>query len=203
MDKELTEINPANLDGGTAVNTINRASVEAAQKAAAEEKEKKQDFYVDPLEQDKIMQEKLAKIEEEKAAEKSEEDDEINESTIHPDMSVTGYFSTGNTATKPSIMNRTASTSTLTFCFLFGIINGAFSLLYMALLISTGFSVHWFLSWAYAAIVVLSIVIMVNSIRSLNTQKANLKRNAMVGIVGASISFLPIITWIIHWLMSI
>jgi hypothetical protein len=54
MDKELTEITPTNL-GDVEVNTAKKASAEEVKAAAEAEKEEKQNYYIDPLEQDAVM----------------------------------------------------------------------------------------------------------------------------------------------------
>ena len=213
MDKEIEEIAPKNLDGSnTVVNTVKKASAEEVAQAAAAEKEKKEDYYVDPLEQDALMKEKLAKIEERKELERKrsgEEEPEKTETTtssdetIRPDMNVSGYFSTGATAKKDSIMKRPASSSSLTLCLVFGVINGIYSVCYFALLVASGFNIHWFMNWIFYIVVAASVIIIFTSVRSLKVQNANLKRNALVGIVGSAIALSPLIGWFIHWLMQI
>ena len=63
MDKELTEITPSNL-GDVEVNTAKHASAEEAKAAAAAEKEAKQNYYIDPLEQDAAMEKRRQELEE-------------------------------------------------------------------------------------------------------------------------------------------
>ena len=53
MDKELDELTPMNLDG-TPAETVHTPKKEVAEAVIAEEKEKKEDYYVDPLEQDAL-----------------------------------------------------------------------------------------------------------------------------------------------------
>ena len=113
MDKELDELTPMNLDG-TPAETVHTPSKEVAEAVLAEEKEKKEDYYVDPLEQDALMKEKLKKIEEDKPA-KTEEEPEYD---FKPDMNVSGYFSAGTTAKKTGFMGQTASVGALSFSFI-------------------------------------------------------------------------------------
>ena len=211
MDKELTEIAPKNLDGSdVVVNTVQRASEEEVKKAAEEEKAKKQDYYVDPLEQDALMKEKLAKIEEDKKT--LAEDNENSESakspasdddTIRPDTNVTGYFSTGATAKKENFLTRPASKRTLLLCFIFSIINGIYAVIFLALSVASSFTLHWFLNYLYAVVTVISLVILFNCIRSRKIQNNSLRRYALVGIIGSIIALSPTIAWLIHWIMSI
>jgi hypothetical protein len=202
MDKELDGIKPETLEN-TVVNTVHIASKEEAAAAMNEEKEKKEDYYVDPLEQEKLMKEKLQRMEEERKKNQTEDatstDDEM---TVRPDMNVSGYFSAGNTAKKAGFMSQNATIGTLNFCLIFGIIDAIYSAFYLLALITQRFDVNWFLGWLYAVVVVLSVIITVNGIRSLNIQKDNLKRKAMIGIVGSAISIIPLIAWIIHWFVA-
>lgn len=200
MDKELDNIEPMNLDG-TPAEAVHTAKKEDVAAAVAEEKEKKEDYYVDPLEQDALMKEKLKKIEQEKS-EKTEDNEEEYVPDFKPDMNVSGFFSTGTTAKKAGIMSQTASVGALSFCFIFGIINAIYSAFYLVLLIAERFDVNWFLGWLYAVVVVISIIVVLNSIRSLNVQKENLKRKAVIGIFGSSIAMIPLIAWIIHWITA-
>lgn len=211
MDKELTEITPKNLDGSDAemvVNTVQKASEEEVKKAAAEEKERKENYYVDPLEQDALMKEKLDKIEAEKAEKKAEEEEKEKaetpvDDTLRPDMNVSGYFSTGATANKTSFLKRPASANTLVVCFIFGILDAIYSGFYTVTLISTSFDANWFMGWIYAVVAILSIIITINCARSLKAQKESMKRNALVGLVGSGISAIPLIAWLIHWIVTI
>ena len=205
MDKELDGIDPGDLLKDTVVNTVHTASKEEALAAAAEEKEKKQDYYVDPLEQDDVMKEKLKKIEEEREkknldnATPEEEKEEEVDLSIRPDMNVSGFFSAGNTATKQSIMHRPASKAFLNFCMIFGVINATYSAFYLVVLISDKFlSPNWFMGWLYAIVVILSVIIIINGVRSLKVQKDSLKRKALIGIVGSGIAALPLFAWIFH-----
>lgn len=209
MDKELTEITPTNLDG-TEVSTIKRASDEDAKVAAAAEKEEKENYYVDPLEQDAIMKEKLEKIQAEKARQQKEnygDDDNINievDESIRPDMNVTGYFSSGNTAAKQNFMNRPASVGSLNLIMILGIIGAIYSAFYFIVLLTDNFSSpNWFMGWLYAIVVIASIFSIITGIRSLKLQKDNLKRKALIGIIGSCISFLPLLAWIVHWISQL
>ena len=209
MNKELTEIAPANLDGTEVVNTVKKASEEEAEAAAVAEKEKKENYYVDPLEQDALMKEKLAKIEAEKeqhrkeAGEDEEDSTPIVDESIRPDMNVSGYFSAGNTASKTGVMKRPASNGSLTFCMFSGVASAVYSAFYLIILITDNFaSPYWFAGWLYAVVVVISILVILTGIRSLKVQKDSLKRKALIGIVGSSLSAFPLIAWIIHWIMQ-
>ena len=207
MDKETPEIVPKNLDGSEmVVNTVQKASADDVKKAAEEEKERKQNYYVDPLEQDALMKEKLEKIEAEKAEKESDDEEEHEvtvDETIRPDMNVSGYFSTGKTATKAGIMQRSASADTLTVCVVLSVISAIYSALYAALLISTEFNTNWFLGWIFAVAVIASIFVTFNSVRSLKVKNNSLKQKALIGIVGAGITAIPLIAWLIHWLTSV
>lgn len=210
MDKELTEIAPTNLDGSEIepVNTVKKASAEEVKAAAEAEKAKKQDFYVDPLEQEAKMKEKLEKIEELKALERKEngepeETDYYEPEKVRPDMNVSGYFSTGATAKKEGVMKRPASAGALTFCMIFGIIGAIYSAFYTVTLISTTFSVNWFMGWIYAVVAVTSLIVLLTGVRSLKVQNESLKRNALIGIVGAAISVIPLVAWLVHWVAQL
>lgn len=210
MDKELTEIAPKNLDGSEVVNTVKKATAEEAEAAAKAEKEKKEDYYVDPLEQESKMKEKLEKIESEKekkftndSEDKESEPTPTFETSIRPDMNVTGYFSAGTTAKKANLLGRPAGRGTMLFSMFFGVINPIFAAFYMILIISTGFDINWWLNWIYTFIVILSIFVLVNSIRSIKAQNDSLKRKALIGILGASISLVPIFAWLVHWISSL
>ena len=204
MDKYTPEINPTNLKG-TVVNTVHNATVDEKNRAAEEEKEKKQDYYVDPLEQDALMKEKLDKIEADKADKKDgdEEHEAYVDETIRPDMNVSGYFSSGTTAKKTSFMSRPASANTLFVCFILGVINAIYSAFYAAALITTRFNAFWFFGWIYAVVVLGSLIITLTSIRSLKVQKSSMKRHALIAIVGSGISIIPLIAYLIHWITAI
>ena len=216
MNKELTDIAPTNLDGSEAepVVTIKTApSAEEAEAAAAAEKEKNQEYYVDPLEQDSLMKEKLEKIEFEKERKKKEtygEDEEEKEEekpaidpSIRPDMNVTGYFSAGNTAKKQSFVMQPASKHALTFGVIFGVIDAIYSAFFTIILISSNFDIKWYFGWAYALVVIFSIIIVINGIRSLKAQKDTIKQKALVGIVGSAISIVPLIAIFINWIINL
>lgn len=202
MDKEITDIAPTNLEG-TVVNTVKKASEEDVEAAALAEKEKKENYYVDPLEQDAIMKEKLEKIEAERAK-NHQDDDEEDEATfidtsIRPDMNVSGYFSSGNTAKKPGIMKRSATGSMLTFGMVFSIFSAAYSVFYLVVLIADNFSSPlWYLGWLYAAVAVTSLFVIFNSIRSLGVKNDSLKAKALVGIIGSAFVIFPFFAWIIN-----
>lgn len=208
MDKELTEITPSNL-GDVEVNTAKRASAEEVKAAAEAEKEEKQNYYVDPLEQDAVMEKRRQELEELKhrTNQDSEEPVEENKSevedAIRPDMNVNGFFSAGQTATKAGIMNRTATKGTLAFCMVFGIINAIYSAFYTVMLVSSVFDLHWFTAWVYAIVFVLTIIVLFNSLRSMKSQKDDIKRKALIGVFGSIISFVPLIAWIVHWITTI
>ena len=209
MDKELTEITPTNLDG-TEVNTVKKATEEEAKAAAVAEKEEKENYYVDPLEQEALMKEKLEKIEAEKEQRRKEnlEEEEASmpeiDASIRPDMNVSGYFSTGNTAVKQSVLHRPASKGFLNFCMIFGVIDAIYSAFYFIALISDNFaSANWFMGWLYAIVVIISVIIIFNSVRSLKVQKNSLKQKAMIGIVGSAIAGLPLIAWLFHWISQL
>ena len=208
MDKELTEITPSNL-GDVEVNTAKRASAEEVKAAAEAEKEEKQNYYVDPLEQDAVMEKRRQELEELKhrtnqdSEEPVEEDKSEVEDAIRPDMNVNGFFSAGQTATKAGIMNRTATKGTLAFCMVFGIINAIYSAFYTVMLVSSVFDLHWFTAWVYAIVFVLTIIVLFNSLRSMKSQKDDIKRKALIGVFGSIISFVPLIAWIIHWITTI
>lgn len=208
MDKELTEITPSNL-GDVEVNTAKRASAEEVKAAAEAEKEEKQNYYVDPLEQDAVMEKRRQELEELKhrtnqdSEEPVEEDKSEVEDAIRPDMNVNGFFSAGQTATKAGIMNRTATKGTLAFCMVFGIINAIYSAFYTVMLVSSVFDLHWFTAWVYAIVFVLTIIVLFNSLRSMKSQKDDIKRKALIGVFGSIISFVPLIAWIVHWITTI
>jgi len=200
----MPEITPRNLDGSeAAVNTVQNISSEAVKKAAEEEKEKRQNYYIDPLEQDAKMKEKLDKIEAEKAENSEESSDSINDEIIRPDMNVSGFFSNGSTAGKTNILGQSASSATLAFCSFFGVLDAIFSAFYFIILITTGFNANWFMNWFYGALFIVSIVVAINCIRSVKVQKDDMKRNVLVGLVGSGISVIPIVTWIIHYIITI
>lgn len=208
MDKELTEITPSNL-GDVEVNTAKRASAEEVKAAAEAEKEEKQNYYVDPLEQDAVMEKRRQELEELKHRtnqdneEPVEEENPEVEEAIRPDMNVNGFFSAGQTATKAGIMNRTATKGTLAFCMVFGIINAIYSAFYTVMLVSSVFDLHWFTAWVYAIVFVLTIIVLFNSLRSMKSQKDDIKRKALIGVFGSIISFVPLIAWIVHWITTI
>ena len=209
MDKELTEITPSNL-GDVEVNTAKHASAEEAKAAAAAEKEAKQNYYIDPLEQDAAMEKRRQELEEQKRKDTSNDTDDAIaikeeapiEESIRPDMNVNGFFSAGQTATKQGIMNRSASKGTVTFCMLFGIINAIYSAFYIILLVSSAFDTNWFTGWIYAIVFVLTLIVLINSLRSMKSQKDDIKRKAMIGIFGSIISIVPLFAWIIHWILT-
>lgn len=212
MDKETPEIAPTNLDG-TVVNTVHTPTSNEAERAAAAaaEKEKEQDYYVDPLEQEAKMKEKLEKIEARKELDKKDgliPDDEQEKTetavdeTIRPDMNVSGFFSTGETAKKQSFISRPASSKSLAACAVFGVISAIYSAFYTVSLISTNFDTSWFFGWIYAVVVIASVVIVITGIRSLKTQNDSLKRKALIGIVGSAISAIPLIALLIHLIIS-
>ena len=210
MDKELTEIAPKNLDGSEVVNTVKKATAEEAEAAAAAEKEKKEDYYVDPLEQESKMKEKLEKIESEKERKinPSTEDEQSEETQsftplIRPDMNVTGYFSAGDTAKKGFFLAHPAGKGTMFFSLIFGIINPICSAFYLILLLSSGFDLNWLLNWFYAIIVIITIFVLVNSLRSVGAKNDSLKRKALIGILGSIISLVPLIMWLVHWISSL
>jgi hypothetical protein len=208
MDKELTEITPTNLDGTEVVNTVKKATEEEAKAAAIAEKEKKENYYVDPLEQDALMKEKLEKIEAEREKRRKEngeyeeqESTDFIDETIRPDMNVNGYFSTGNTASKTSVLKRPASKGTLSFCMVAGIVSAIYSAFYLVILVTDNFaSPYWFAGWLYAVAVIISIIVVLTGVRSLSVKNDNLKRKALIGIIGAALSVFPLIAWIIHWI---
>lgn len=208
MDKELTEITPPDL-GDIEVNTAKRASAEEVKAAAEAEKEEKQNYYIDPLEQDAVMEKRRQELEELKhrtGQDSSEPVEEVTpeiDDTIRPDMNVNGFFSAGQTATKVSIMNRTATKGTLAFCMVFGIINAIYSAFYTVMLVSSAFDLHWFTGWVYAIVFILTIIVLFNSLRSMKSQKDDIKRKALIGVFGSIISFVPLIVWIIHWIITI
>lgn len=207
MDKELTEITPSNL-GDVEVNTAKHASTEEAKAAAAAEKEAKQNYYIDPLEQDAAMEKRRQELEEQKKKTTSfntddtaaAEEEASSDDNIRPDMNVNGFFSAGQTATKQGIMNRSASKGTVTFCMLFGIINAIYSAFYIILLVSS--ALNWFTGWIYAVVFVLTLIVLVNSLRSMKSQKDDIKRKAMIGIFGSIISIIPLFAWIINWILT-
>jgi cation transport ATPase len=209
MDKELTEITPSNL-GDVEVNTAKRASAEEVKAAAEAEKEEKQNYYVDPLEQDAVMEKRRQELEElrhrtnqdNNEPVKEEETPEIDD-TIRPDMNVNGFFSAGQTATKAGIMNRTATKGTLAFCMVFGVINAIYSAFYTVMLVSSAFDLYWLTAWVYAIVFILTIIVLFNSLRSMKSQKDDIKRKALIGVFGSIISFVPLIAWIIHWIITI
>lgn len=208
MDKELTEITPSNL-GDVEVNTTKRASAEEVKAAAEAEKEEKQNYYIDPLEQDAVMEKRRQELEELKhrtgqdSSEPSKEETPELDDTIRPDMNVNGFFSAGQTATKTGIMNHTATKGTLAFCMVFGIINAIYSAFYTVMLVSSAFDLHWFTGWVYAIVFILTIIVLFNSLRSMKSQKDDIKRKALIGVFGSIISFVPLIAWIIHWITTI
>ena len=208
MDKELTEITPSNL-GDIEVNTTKRASAEEVKAAAEAEKEEKQNYYIDPLEQDAVMEKRRQELEELKHRTNQDNEEPVEEEkpeveeTIRPDMNVNGFFSAGQTATKAGIMNRTATKGTLTFCMVFGVINAIYSAFYTVMLVSSAFDLHWFTAWVYAIVFVLTIIVLFNSLRSMKSQKDDIKRKALIGVFGSIISFAPLIAWVIHWITTI
>lgn len=208
MDKELTEITPSNL-GDIEVNTTKRASAEEVKAAAEAEKEEKQNYYVDPLEQDAVMEKRRQELEELKHRTNQDNEESVEEEkpeveeTIRPDMNVNGFFSAGQTATKAGIMNRTATKGTLAFCMIFGVINAIYSAFYTVMLVSSAFDLHWFTAWVYAIVFILTIIVLFNSLRSMKSQKDDIKRKALIGVFGSIISFVPLVAWIIHWITTI
>jgi hypothetical protein len=203
MDKGIDGIAPKNLDGTTVVNTVNNPLATEANKPDSDTS--KQDYYVDPLEQEALMKEKLAKIEEQKNLNKEDDDNGYidPDETIRPDMNVTGFFSTGATAKKESFIKTPASKNVLIFCALIGVVGGIFTTLYLALLISSNFGIYWLYNWVYAVFVVGSIFAIINGIRSTKAPKDSLKRLALIGIIGSAITLVPILAWLLHWITSI
>ncbi|MBP5512465.1 hypothetical protein J6X90_03705 [Candidatus Saccharibacteria bacterium] len=205
MNKENDGINPISLEGYE-VNTVKRASEDVA-------KEEKDNYYVDPLEQDAIMQEKMKRIEAERerrrleiAQENEDEEEEkpyfVNE-TIRPDMNVTGYFSTGNTATKKNPLKKPASSKQVTICMGLSIVNVIYALVYALTLIIKNFdSKLWFMTWVFIFLSIASIVIILNAVRILKINKDAYKNKLTITITLASVSLLPAIVWLIHWIIQ-
>ncbi len=206
-NKENEGINPISLEGFE-VNTVKRPSAEDVE-------QEKDNYYVDPLEQDAIMKEKLARIEAERerrrqevAKENEDEKEEekpyfVNE-TIRPDMNVTGYFSNGNTAPKKNPLKKPASSAQINFCMTAGIINVAYALAYAITLIVKNFDTKiWFMNWVFIFLSFVSILVILNTIRILKVNKDAAKNKLIFTIALAGASLAPAIIWLVHWLIQI
>lgn len=203
MDKEAPEITPTtNLDGQTenAVKTPDVARVQAASEAM---KEKKQDYYVDPLEQEALMQKKQEELNARKVAtgvpvEEPKPEVDTSEPVIQPDMNVTGFFSTGETAKKGSIIKRPVSGGTTKFFFAVSIVSMGFSVIYMITLISTLYRANWFMGWIYGIFFFLSIVSIFFAVRSLSSMNESIKKYAILDLVFTGISVIPLVMLLLN-----
>ena len=163
------------------------------------------DYYVDPLEQEKAMQEKREKIETAKqnaAPSAPAATSDIDEDAIRPDMNISGFFSTGKTAKKQSFLKAPAGKTALKFAFLTGIISAIFTAFYLILIFSTGFDLYWFLNWIYAVIIVISVINLVNGLRSRQIQNDAMKKHALVGILGSAFALVPLLAWLFNLIFS-
>ena len=203
MDNKVDGIAPKNLDGSTVVNTVHTANTAAVEA----EKEKQQDYYVDPLEQEERMKEKLALMNSDKAktdAANEEEDQKyFDPSSIRPDMNVSGYFSAGTTAKKTSFIKTPASADTLTLGMIVGVVGAIFSAFYLVYLIASGFSIHYIVNWIYIVVVILLAVTVFNAIRSIKVKNNSIKQKAIISIITAVISLAPAIGWLVHYIITI
>ena len=208
MDKEAPEIKPTTLSGQTE-NVVKTPNAEAVKVASAELKEKKQDYYVDPLEQEAVMQKKQAEIEAQKAKEGGSSAEqtttaEIPEAeAIRPDMNVTGYFSAGETAKKGSIMKRSASGRTMKVFFVVSALSASFSAVYMITLISTLYDAHWFMGWIYGILFFFSIIGVFFAVRSLNAVSDKIKKHAILELVFTGISVIPLLMLILNMIFKL
>lgn len=196
MDKEAPEIKPTTLDGQgeNAVKTIDSAATQAAASAANENKE---DYYVDPLEQDNLMKQKKQELE--AAAEKDAQEaaktanESLGNEEIRPDMNVTGFFSAGETAKKGSIMKRPVSSTVTRFFFAVSIVSVAISVIYAVALIASLYSVHWLMGWLYGIFLFASLISIIFAIRSLNSMSDQIKKYAILDLVFTGISVIPLL----------
>ncbi|MDO4967780.1 MAG: hypothetical protein Q4E70_03405 [Candidatus Saccharibacteria bacterium] len=208
MDKEAPEITPTTLggQGENAVKAIDSAAIKAA---SAEAKEKKEDYYVDPLEQDALMQKKQAEIEARRAAtgvpteEQAVTAETVEEADIRPDMNVTGYFSSGETAKKSSIMKQPASSGTMKIFFGISAISAGFSVIYLIILIATLYRAHWFMGWIYGVLFFLAIISVFFAVRSLNAMNDKIKKYAILDLVCTGISVIPLLMLLINMIFKI
>lgn len=207
MENKNPEETPVlNLDG--TVSEEKPAVTETAVPIVKSEEipKKDQDYYVDPLEQDALMQEKIKKINEEKIAREGKQLGETaaaapeptkDEDIIRPDMTVNGFFSANQTAKKVSFVKNPASSSSLKIGIFAGAINSLYALVLSGIYISNNFSLNWILGLIYAYVVVSTIVIMINALRSKNAANESIKKDAMISLVLSIVSLLPILLLII------
>src|SRR5574344_986596 len=104
MEKETPELNPGRTTGGNPVAFQPTPKNDSVSEVDLVAKEKREQYYIDPLEQDAIMAKKLQQADP-NAAVKSET--KVNATTsatssqgsdiIRPDISVNGMFSAGQT----------------------------------------------------------------------------------------------------------
>ena len=164
---------------------------------------KDQDYYVDPLEQDALMQEKLKKIEEsrakkeEEAAEETEKTEPTVDETIRPDMTINGFFSANQTAKKVSITNRPASASALKIGLVIGALNTVFSVIFAIIFATNNMSISWVMGLIYAYVVISTTICLVNALRSSKSTNETLKKYAYISLVMSGITLFPIILVII------
>ena len=206
IGKEAPEIAPKNMteELDSAVKAV--VSEENKPPLSDEEKEKKQEYYVDPFEQEEKMKAKLAEIENKKKFGPPSEDDNkpvaqapgITE-TIRPDMNVTGYFSAGETAKKRSdIMRRPTSRKTAKRCFILSVISIFLSAIFLLTLFITSFSAHWFFNWTYLIALALSVITAFFAIRSRNSADPETIRYALLNLVLSSITVIPLLVVILN-----
>lgn len=198
MDKEAPEIKPTTLDGQNenAVKTVDSVAVQAAAVAAREEKE---EYYIDPLEQDALMKKKQEELEARKSALGISNDTPISETIpdvgpeIRPDMNVTGFFSAGETAKKGSILKQPASGGTMKIFYLISLVSVIISTIYAIALIATLYSAGWILGWLYGISFFASVVGAFFAIRSLNITNEQIKKHAILELVFTGISLIPLL----------
>lgn len=200
MDKEAPEIAPTTLSGQgeNAVKSVNAAAVQTASAAL---KEQKEDYYVDPLEQDALMQKKQAELQAKQTASGAAESSTEtvgSESAIRPDMNITGFFSNGETAKKGSIMKRPVSGSTTKIFFGISAVSAAFSVIYMITLITTLYRTNWFMGWIYGILFFGSVVSIFFATRSLSSMNDKIKKYAILDLVFTAISVIPLIMLILN-----
>ena len=202
MDKETPELTPTTLggQGENAVKTIDSAAVQAA---SAQIKEQKEDYYIDPLEQDALMQKKQAELNVKKEAAGISTDEPASETAtgetaIRPDMNVTGFFSNGETAKKGSILKRPVSGNVTKIFFAISIVSAGFSMIYAITLIATLYRANWFMGWIYGILFFFSIISIFFAIRSLSSMNDKIKKYAILDLVFTGISVIPLIMLLLN-----
>lgn len=160
------------------------------------------DYYVDPLEQEALMKEKLAKIEARKKIGSEDVDEslvELRESmpeveeVFRPDMNVSGYFSAGNTSVKRNLINRPISRKTAKRCFLISASCAAFSLIYLIALFICDFVMDWRFVWLFIIILITATSTLFFAIRSNKSQDPEIKRSSDLNLILAISCFIPLL----------